>query len=327
MTMNSPDINLATKSNATGILCALGATAFFSVNDVTIKFLSGDYALHQVVLIRSLIALAVITILIVPLQGGFSVLRTRRIGMHLMRGCCVVLANMCFFVALASMPLAEAVAIFFISPLLITAFSVFFLGELVGARRWAAVVFGLIGVIVMLRPGSDAFKLISLLPLISAAAYAGLHILTRKIGGTERAVTMAFYVQLSFITVSGAMGLVFGGGAMEGGGNASVEFLLRHWVWPAAADWPLLIALGLTNGFAALLISQAYRLSEAALIAPFEYIAMPLAVFWGALVFGEWPDLVAWVGIALIVGSGLFVFVREALQNRRAVSARPPSIR
>lgn len=139
-------------NNFIGIASALGASFFFSFNDMAIKFLSGDYALHQVVLIRSVIGMAVLLAVIVPLEGGFSILRTNRLSMHLMRGMCVVVANMTFFLALAALPLADAVAIFFVSPLVITIFSVIFLKEAVGPRRWIAVAMGLVGVVVMMRP-------------------------------------------------------------------------------------------------------------------------------------------------------------------------------
>ena len=105
--------------------------------------------------------------------------------MHLLRGMCVVIANMTFFLALTAMPLADAVAIFFVSPLVITLFSVIFLKETVGPHRWLAVGMGLIGVVVMMRPASSSFQAVALLPLISAVAYASLHVLTRKIGDTE----------------------------------------------------------------------------------------------------------------------------------------------
>lgn len=314
-------------ARATGILCVLGAASLFTCNDVIIKYLSGNYALHQVILIRSSIAMALLLLVFVPLQGGYSVLRTRRFGMHVIRGFFVVITNMSFFAALAAMPLAEAVAVSFISPVLITAFSVVFLGEIVGPRRWFAVVVGLMGVLIILRPGTAAFQPVALLPLLAAVTYAGLNILARKIGATERATTMAFYIQLTFIATSGAMGVLFGDGAMSGNGHASIEFLFRAWVWPTGGDWPLLIVLGLFNGTAGVLIAQAYRLSEAAIVAPFEYAAVPLSVIMGLLVFGEWPDHITWAGIALIMGGGLYIFLREAWVNRPIPARRTTSIR
>lgn len=282
---------------------------------MAIKFLSGDYALHQVVLIRSVIGMVVLLVVIVPLEGGYRILRTNRLSMHLLRGMCVVIANMTFFLALAAMPLADAVAIFFVSPLVITLFSVIFLKETVGAHRWVAVGMGLIGVVVMMRPASSSFQAVALLPLISAIAYASLHVLTRKIGGTEKAGTLTFYIQLTFIFVSVVMGLTMGDGRFGGLGDPSLDFLLRDWVWPATSDYWIFALIGIASTFGGYLISQAYRMCEAGLAAPFEYVAVVLAIFWGVMVFGEWPDQIAWIGIALIVGGGFYMLWREMVHN------------
>jgi drug/metabolite transporter (DMT)-like permease len=275
-----------------GILSATGGSLVFSVNDVAIKFLSGDYALHEVVLIRSTIGLMVMICCILPFHGGFPALRTDRLGTHLLRALCVVASNLFYFLGLAAMPLADAVAVFFVAPLLITALSVPILGEKVGPRRWFAVGLGLAGVIVMLRPGSGTFHAAALLPLASAFCYACMHMLTRRMGMTEKAVTMAFYVQLSFIVVCLMMGLVVGDGHLAQQSDPSLAFLFRGWTWPDPA---------------------AYRLCEAGLVAPFEYVSMPMAIFWGAAVFGTWPDATAWTGIALICGGGLYMLWREAM--------------
>lgn len=295
-----------------GASCASAAVVFFSINDVLIKFLSGDYALHQVVLIRSFIGLAVIMVLLMPFAGGFAAFRTKRLGMHLIRGGCVVVANMSFFLGLAAMELATAVAIFFVSPLIITVFSVLFLGETVGPRRWGAIAVGFAGVLVILRPGTDAFQLVSLLPVMAAVAYATIHMLTRKIGGTESAVTMAIYIQLTFIAVCLVIGLVVGDGRFADQSNPSLAFFFRAWVWPATSDFGLFAMLGLGVGIAGYLISQAYRVAEAAFVAPFEYLAMPLAILWGYVIFDEIPDALTFVGAAMIIGSGLFALWREA---------------
>ncbi len=311
------------RNNLIGIASAVGASVFFSFNDMSIKSLSGDYALHQVVLIRSTLGMAFLLIFILPFEGGFKVLRTKRLPVHIARGLCVVIANMTFFLGLAAMPLADAVGIFFISPLIITVFSVIFLGEVVGRHRWTAVGIGLIGVIVMLRPGSGSFQLAAFLPLTAAFAYASLHILTRKIGGTEKASTMTFYIQITFIAVSALMGLFLGDGQLAGTGDISLDFLLREWATPAPGDYLLFAALGLTSTIGGYLISQAYRMAEAGLAAPFEYVAMPLAIFWGVVVFGEWPDRVAWIGISLIIGGGLYAFLRELMQGRIVSASNP----
>lgn len=315
------------RTTAIGIACAIGGAVAFSINDVVIKFLSGGYPLHEVVLFRSSIGLFIVLGFIVPLEGGLQVLRTRRLGMHILRGFCVVFANMCFFLGLASMKLADAVAIFFVSPMVITAFSVIFLGEKVGPRRWLAVLIGMLGVLVVMRPGSSAFQVASLLPMVAAVCYAFLHILTRKIGGTERAVTMTFYIMLVFMISSGVIGLIVGDGRFAGFGHPALEFLFRPWVWPQPSDWVLFLIIAMASTGGGYMISQAYRLCEAGLAAPFEYIALPLSIFWGFMVFSEVPDIMTWAGVGLILSGGLYMFWRETVHGRRVAQGVVPKRR
>ena len=306
-----------------GILCVIGAVITFSTQDVAIKWLSGDYPLHQIILVRATVGLIFTLAVFVPLEGGFRGLRSKRWKLHLLRGLSVVIANLAFFTGLATLPLGEATAIFFIAPLLITALSVPLLGEKVGFRRWMAIVIGLGGVAVMLRPGSAIFQAAAFLPIAAALAYALLQIMTRKLGTLEKASTMAFYIQLTFVIVSASIGLAVGDGRFADPSNPTIDFLFRAWVWPAESDALIMVAVGLMSGLAGYLISQAYRIAEAGLIAPFEYVAMPVAVFWSVLVFGDWPDAVSWLGIVLIAGAGLYTFYRETVRGRKNVLNRP----
>jgi drug/metabolite transporter (DMT)-like permease len=313
----------ALSANVIGVSCAALASVAFTLNDAAIKFLSGDYPLHEIVLVRATVAMLITLVIIMPLEGGFQNLKTRRPGLHVIRGLLLVMANMTFFLSLATIPLSEATAIFFIAPLLITIFSVAFLGEKVGPWRWGAVIAGLAGAIIMLRPGSASFQPTAFLPLAAAAGYAGVHTLTRRIGLTEKASTMAFYIQLTFIIVSAAFGLAVGDGQYQDIGGPSLHFLLREWIWPPAEDLLVMLGIGVASASGGYLISQAYRTCEAALVAPFEYLALVLAIVWGVTFFGEWPDTMAWAGIGLILFGGLFVFWREALHNRQVASRRP----
>ncbi|WP_299847365.1 DMT family transporter [uncultured Roseovarius sp.] len=304
------------RSNLAGALCALIAAMCFSLNDVGIKFLSDQYALHQIVLCRALVGLVTFLAVIMPLSGGFQVVRTKRIGWHLVRGICVVLANSFLFLGLAAMPIADAVAVFFVSPLLIALMSIVFLGETVGPRRWAAIVVGFLGVMVIVKPGTSAFQIASLFPITAACLYGVMHIVARRIGKTESAATMTFYILISFIFVSGFVGLSVGDGRYAGQGHPSYEFLLRAWGPIDLADVPILVMLGVSGVMGGFLISQAYRISEAAFAAPFEYVSMPMAIIWGITVFGTFPDPTAWIGIALILGSGLYLVWRETIKGR-----------
>lgn len=299
----------------TGILFAIGGTLIFSVNDVSIKFLSGGYALHQVILIRAIVAMTFILAVIHWSDRGWSQIATSRPRGHLLRVAIVMLSNVTYFTGLAVLPLADAVAVAYVSPIIITLLSIVFLSEKVGPRRWAAVVVGMVGVIVMLRPGAGVIQPTAILVLVSAVLYACGNLLARHMGGTESAMTLSFYVQAGFVVVSLAMGIWAGDGhlATEDGLWA---FLFRPWIWPPLADWPVFLATGLSVGIGGMMVTQAYRTTEAGLIAPFEYVGMPLAILWGLVVFGTFPDAISWLGIALICGSGLYVIWRETVRKR-----------
>jgi drug/metabolite transporter (DMT)-like permease len=310
------------RTNLAGAGYALVAVLCFSLNDVGIKFLSDDYALHQIVFFRSAIGLLTFAVVFLPFYG-LQVLRTRRPGAHLLRGVCVVGANSCLFLGLAAMPIADAIAVFFISPLVITVFSVIFLRETVGARRWAAIAVGFVGVLVIVKPGTSAFQAAALLPMAAAVLYAVIHMVARKVGGTESAATMAVYIQITFIIACSIIGLSIGDGKFAQQDHVSLAFLFRAWGPIAAHDWWLLIMLGVSGVFGGFFISQAYRISEAAFAAPFEYVAMPMAIIWGVTVFGTWPDRTAWIGIALILGSGLYLIWRESRKDQLVASDEP----
>ncbi len=294
---------------APGVACIMVAMVLLSLQDSLVKWLGATYPLHQIVLTRGLIALGLIVIVLAAM-ARLADLRTRRWSLHLTRGLLLVLTNSVFFFALIAMPIAEAVALFFVAPLFITLLSATVLGETVGPRRLAAVLVGFAGVVIMVRPGSSTFSFIALLPVAAAALYAILQILTRHLGTTDSTAAMAFYVHLTFIAASVAMGLAVGDGRFAGGGDPSMEFLLRAWRWPTGLDAPLFGLVGVLITCASVLLTHAYRTTEAATIAPFEYVALPCATFWGFLFWGDVPDAIAFTGMALIVGSGVFIIWR-----------------
>ncbi|WP_282607684.1 DMT family transporter [Pelagibius sp. Alg239-R121] len=299
-----------------GIICIILGAWALSTQDVVIKWMSGTYPLHEIVLARASIAMT-LTLVVVHFESGLGGLKTRHLMPLIGRGLLLVVANMSYFLALATMQLAEAMAIFFIGPLFITILSVPFLGEKVGPVRWCAVIMGLAGVIVMLRPGDGVIQVIALLPVLAAFCYASMQIITRRIGITYKASTLAFYIHFTFVIASGTIGLALGDGRFAGSSNPSLEFLFRAWVMPSQQDALLMLLCGSLAAIGGYMISQAYRLAEATSIAPFEYSALPLAIIWGIVIWGDWPDLVSVAGILLIVGGGLFVFYRESIKGRQ----------
>lgn len=291
-----------------GMLC-------ISINDMVVKSLSGDYPLHQLIFLRSFGAMS-LTLLFLALEGGFSQLRVNQPHLHLLRVVFIVAANSCFYAALVAMPLAMATAIYFVAPLFVTLLAIPVLGERVGPRRIAAVTLGFCGVLVILGPEitkAAGVGWIALLPIGAAFGYASMSVLTRKLGARAPASVLSFWVQVAFIVSGLVMAAVAGDGrfAAHPDVSESAAFLLRAWVWPPAEDWPWFALLGMIAGIVGYVMSQAYRLAAASTVAPFEYMLLIYALFWGWLIFGEWPPVTVFAGAAIVIGSGVYIVWRE----------------
>lgn len=304
----------------------LVAMLCISVNDMLIKLISGGYPLHQIVFVRSVIGICA-SLVFLHMEGGLQLLKTDRPLLHVLRATFIVVANMLFFLALSVMPLGAATALFFVAPLFITLLAIPVLGEPVGRQRLAAVVAGLLGVAIMAAPGvdwGDVPRWALALPVLAAACYAGMQVLTRKLGAHSAASAMAIYIQGAFIAVSAGFWIVAGDGRFaQGLGPGPLEFLLRAWIWPEPEDLWIFGMVGFLSAMIGYALSQAYRLGTASVVASYEYVALPLAMFWGWIVFGEVPRPAVWAGTALIAGAGLFVFARERARERAIASDRP----
>jgi drug/metabolite transporter (DMT)-like permease len=303
---------------AIGFLIA--AIFVYSLHDVIIKWISGKYPVHEIVLIRS--SFAIIPILVIArLEGGFHLLHTTHYGLHIIRAFLMFASFMTYYLALAALPLAETVSLFFSAPLFITILSVSVLGEKVELKGWLAVLAGFLGVMVMLQPGSKMVNPAALLALISAFLYATGSILTRRLGQTESGVALAFYPIIAYILFSTivCMTLIHSTAAQQS--HPSAAFLFRGWQVPDRSDLFLLILLGLMAALGFYFLSQAYRLASPSTIAPYEYTAVPLNVVLGYIF---WKDILgpqSIIGIMLIVGSGLYIFGSKKLLANRYLSS------
>jgi drug/metabolite transporter (DMT)-like permease len=299
-TMARPDQRLA------GILLLCTGALVFSLQDVVIKGISGTYPVAQILAVRSVVALVPLVVLL-RLDGGLAGLRTRRLPCHLLRGLFLFLSYTAYYLAIAAVPLAEAVALFYSAPLFIVALSVPLLQERVAPRQWLAVLVGFAGVVVVCRPGVGVLDPAALLSVLAAGAYAVGQVMARDLGRTDRASVMAFYHNAINLTAALLIGFLAGDGAFAAGGHASAQFLLRAWAVPTPRDLLLMASTGIVATVGSWCLSNAYRVAAANLVAPFEYSAITWAVAWGFLVWGEVPGPAVALGVAMIVGAGLFV--------------------
>ena len=288
----------------------LSAAKFlFAFQDVIIKEMSGAYPVHQIVVVRSLVAL-VILLLIIGLTAGFSSLKGRRVGLHLLRGALMFVAFVTYYIALSVMPLTTATALFFTAPFFITLLAIPILGEKVGPRRITGVVVGFIGVLIVLRPDTRV-SLVGILPIISALFYALCQILARRVALTESAQVMTFYANLAFALLGLTLAAILSLIDPPEGSSAFMQFLLRDWQLPTLRDSLLLAATGITAAVGFLLGTHAYRISEVNQLAPFEYVMLVWVSILSYLVWSELPDGHTILGAAVIIAAGLYVLRRE----------------
>jgi drug/metabolite transporter (DMT)-like permease len=298
-----------------GIIFLCAGVFVFSLQDGIIKALSSEYSVTEAVYIRSVVAIPLLAIL-VHWEAGIGTLASPNYWWLALRAFALFASYIAYYLAFPALPLADAVALFFIAPLFISVLAGPVLGERVGWRSWVAVAIGTTGVLVMLRPGTGFFEPAALLSVFSALLYAAGALSTRRLGTTELGSVMTFYQNIIFFVGAGLIALVLGG--IPHPSHPSLDFLLRPWVLPQVTDLLLMASCGVVATVGTLLLTHAYRVAEVSRLGPFEYTGMLWGPVWGFFIFGEVPRVTTIAGGLLIVFSGLVV----ALQPRK-VASRP----
>ena len=282
---------------------ALGVL-IFSTQDAIIKAISGDYAVTEAIALRSLVSMPILAAM-VRREAGLGALWGGDLRPLLARGLILFVSYTAYYMAFPALPLAEAIALYFLSPLFVSLFAGPVLGERVGVGTWAALAAGFVGVLFILRPGQGLFEPAALLSLFSGAAYALAMVLARKYGADAPATVMAFHQN----AVYGVGALVVAGVCKALGvgplGHPSLDFLVRPWSVPTERDFLLMASCGVIAAVAMSLLTQAYRIAEANRVSVIEYTGMIWAPLWGYLFFAETPRWTTLVGMALIVAAGV----------------------
>ena len=274
-----------------GIACMLAGVALLTLSDAAAKWFTADYPVGEVVAIRALFILCFI-VLFTSWRGRIAELRVRSYRDHLIRGGFACASTLLFVLGLSLLPLADAIAVTFAGPLFITALAPLMLRERVGWRRWLAVLAGFAGVLLMVRPSGDLARLAVLLPLGAALSGSLRDLYTRRISLTENSTAILFSTNLIVLF-------------------AGLVFFPAGWRMPTAADFFLIGLAGGLMGVAHYLHIEAFRLAEAAVIAPFKYTNMVWGVLLGFVIWGHLPDRFVVGGSLVVIASGLYIFYRE----------------
>ncbi|HWA42700.1 MAG TPA: DMT family transporter [Hypericibacter adhaerens] len=270
-----------------GAAILVGALAMLPGMDAIAKHLSGHLPVLEIVWARYF----VYALLLLPAavrRHGPGLLRPSRPFWQLLRGGLMALSALMFFSAIARVPLADAMAVFFIYPLLILVISALFMGETIGWQRWLLVLFGFIGAILVIRPSIQGVSPGVLFALASGAAYGSALVVTRKLAVHDPGLVTA---TISALVGAAAYSLI-------------VPFV---WVMPAPADWPMMALIGVIATAGHFLIIAAHRMATASQLAPYGYTEIVAAILFGFIVFGDIPDPIVWLGIAVIIASGIAV--------------------
>lgn len=273
-----------------GILFYVLGIVSMATMDLFAKTLAQDVHVAQVVWSRYAGQTLIVLIWFAPKLG--AVMRTRYPGLQFLRGLALLFGTSMFFLSLTFLGLAEATAIMDINPIIITLGAALLLGERLGPRRAFGVVAALIGALIIIRPGSDVFSPAAILPLCAATGYATFILITRKVGHDEDSRTSLLY--------SALLGAVI------------MSFIVPFfWTMPTVKTAILMIAIGGCGALGQLFLVKSVKYAEASAIAPFSYVGLLVAAFWGAVIFDEFPDMATWIGGAIIVASGIYVWHRE----------------
>jgi len=273
-----------------GALLMAAAAACYAILHGSVRYVSSQLHPFEITFFRNLFGLIVLAPWFVV--HGLEPLRTRRIGLHLLRASSNVIAMLMFFMALSMTPLAQVQALGFTAPLFTTVLAIFILGERVRLRRWTALMAGFIGALIIVRPGFQPIDTGSLLTVASAAIWAFTLITIKLLSRTDSAVTITAYMVLLMSPLS-------------------LLPALYYWTWPSPEMWLWLVVCGVSGTIAQLLMAQSFRVADATVVLPFDFTKIVWGALIGYLAFGEVVDIWTWIGAGVIFSGVTYITYRE----------------
>ena len=309
-------------NNPRGIILILISMLVFSVQDGIMKHIFSFVSLYEVYLVRTVVSVILI-LFYLKLTNKPIVFKTQYPLLTFIRVILFFFGFSSFYVSLSVLPLGFATALFFVTPFLITIFAHFFLKEEIGIRRWSAVVVGFIGVYITLNPDFNNFNYLSLLPILCAFCYSLSMIIIKKTSDKDSVYTQTFTFYFGAIIFSTIFYFLIGDGQYNTSDHPASQFIFREWFVDLESSILFMVATGLTATVAFLLLFTAYSIASPAVVSPFEYSILLWSPLIGWIYFNEIPSLNTFIGIIIIVSSGIYIFMREKAQDQSIATEKP----
>ena len=306
--------------NRKGIFFVIGAMTILAIQDVLIKLVSDELSLFQIQFFRSTVGIAVILGYQVIIHEPIR-LTTAYPLLTVCRGLMFFFGYSAFYFAQSKMPIATMTVLFLLSPFFITLTSIYFFKSQVGYRRWISILIGFVGVVLICQPETGQFNFYYLIPIIDALSYAFSVIIVKKTADRDTLYQQMILAYLIMGLLSGITGLLFGDGRFDTAENSEVAFIVRSWQFVDTEGTFKLFTISVLGSVGLLILMGAYRVSDPAVISPYEYSLLIWMILLGYLVWGDVPSVNIAIGMVLIVGAGIYIFYRERIKDESISSS------
>ena len=309
-------------NNPKGILFILTGMALFSIQDSLIKYIFEDTALYELYFGRTLTALILLA-LYLKITSQKLVMKTYYPLLTTVRVICFFFGFSFFYISLTYMSLAMANALFFSSPFFISILAIVFLGEKVGIRRWLAIIVGFLGVYIVLNPNFENFDYTKLAPVACALFYAISMTITKITSDKDSVYSQMFHLYIGAIGISIIFFIFTGKGQFNTFSDPTLQFILREWFTNPTYSWPFIIIMGLVASLSFYFVFSAYSIASPSVVSLFEYSLIIWAIIIGYLLFNDIPTARTFIGVALIIGAGVYIYIREKAKDQMIASNTP----
>ena len=314
---------MSANNNSKGILLIITAMTFFAMQDALIKFIFEKAALYEIFFGRYFVA-AILLFGYIKFRKQKVSLKTYYPFLTILRVILHFIAFSAFFISLTFMPLATANALFFSSPFFVSIFAKLFLKETIGIRRWSAIVFGFVGVFIVLNPNFSDFEYRSLLPVFCAFCYAASMTITKYTSDKDNIYTQMFYFYLIAITLCVILFFIMGSGQYYNfEQDPSIQFIFREWFTELEYTWKFLLFFGFAASIAFVCIFSAYIIASPSVVSLFEYSLIIMSMIPGYFLFSEIPSSRTLLGVSFIIGAGLYIYLREKIREQYIATETP----